>query len=190
MLCYKCYRTAVVRLKQSWRPISPVGDEAEALDVVIVSCAECGELPGVYKPGNASTGKYLELKCFPDEIWREIGNLCYIFGSTANLLQEEGFFLTKLKFKTVSQIRDMTDVFYIPLLPSKNIMILEHGKELTTDCRFFWHEDFITNREIPRYPSTLALKALYEKGEGYMPFASVANRPPVVSKTPDGSTLC
>jgi len=179
-----------VRLNQSWRPISRVSNQAEALDVVIVACAKYGELLSSHKLGIATRSKYFELKHFSDEIWREIGNLCYIFGCTANLLEEEGFFLTKLKFKTLTQIRDMTDVFYIPLIPSKSIMILEHGKELTTDCRFFWHEGFITNREMPLHPSTPALKALYGKDEGYMPFASVANRPPVVTETSRMAAAC
>lgn len=38
MLCYNCYRTAVVILNQSWREVQRVGNESGVLGIVFVSC--------------------------------------------------------------------------------------------------------------------------------------------------------
>lgn len=50
MLCYNYERTAVMRLKETWRAVSPAGQEEEVLDVVFVTCALCRALPHVHNP--------------------------------------------------------------------------------------------------------------------------------------------
>jgi hypothetical protein len=181
MMCYICRWTAVTRMRMSWRDVAPIGQETEVLDVVFVSCAVCSTFPGVHEPSDATMEKYVGSRFYSDEVISEIRNLIHIFDCTPTFLKEKRFSITAMWSKTVTRIREPTEIYCIPMVPSKNIMILEHGEEVRANCRFFLHEDPITDREISRYPSDLspASKAQYERNEECMPFASVANRPPV-----------
>jgi hypothetical protein len=64
MVCYSCRRYETVRLKQSWRNIYRVGQEKEALDVVLVSCPTCLDYPHVHNPLKAAIIKYLDVELY------------------------------------------------------------------------------------------------------------------------------
>jgi hypothetical protein len=95
-----------------------------------------------------------------------IGILEGIFGCSPSLLVERKFSITALKIKNFAQVRDITEIYHMPVVPDRNIMILKDGLEMTTDCRFFWHDPVRTSRTPAGY-----------KCSGV--FADVPNRPPI-----------
>lgn len=173
LVCYKCSRTAVVRLKQSWRTLAPADGEKEVLDVVFVSCVCCLTLLHVHDPTTTIIRKYvnLNLKKYSDllEIFEDI------FECKPSIFKERKFSITEFKMKEVVLIRDANDIFYMPAVPDANIKILEGGREKVIDSRFFKHDPLFTTRH-----HLLLGKESEELNGDVMPFASVANWPPVV----------
>ena len=162
MICYNCRRVAVIRMKQSWRRLALIAPSSEALDVIFVSCTVCLDLPGVHHPYISVLKKYVD----PQGYSTTIGILEHIFGCSPSFLVERKFSITALKMKNFAQVRDITEVYYMPTVPDRNIMILKDGLEMTTDSRFFWHDPAMTSRTPAGY-----------KCSGV--FADVANRPRV-----------
>jgi hypothetical protein len=92
MICYKYRRTAVVRLKQSYREVTCFRQEVKALDVAFISCAiYLSILFKVYNPATADFIKHLDLGAYVDEL----RSLVYIFGYTPSILQEKKFSMLK-----------------------------------------------------------------------------------------------
>jgi hypothetical protein len=67
------------------------------------------------------------------------------------------------------------------IIPAANIMILEDGEEITKDSRFFAHEAYGMNRERAQYPQGF----ISDEDARIMPFASLANRPPLAISSID-----
>ena len=86
-----------------------------------------------------------------------------------------------IKFKCVTRIRDESEIFDMSITPARNIMILENGKEVTNDCRFFAHRAHGINRERARYPQG----PLSEQDAWSMPFALVTNKPALAPSSMD-----
>lgn len=208
MVCYNCRRVAVVRLVLSWQAIPPVlltwmGGEStmltypdgkpaicprgqpdkpgDVLEVFFVSCAMCLGLAGVYNPLKAPFNKYIDPKPYASVIRR----LVYIFGCPPKLSEQWKFLISSFSIKSLTKIRDVSAIFNIQTLPDQNIMILQDGEEVTSDCRFFAHEPYSMDRRIARYRYTSDAD---ETDETDMPFASVPNKPPVhrsyIAETP------
>lgn len=201
MICYNCRRVAVVRLALYWltnhpvmltwmdgnpmmltstnegtvSPVFPVGqpEPGDVLEVFFVSCAVCLTLAGVHNPITALFNKYLDSRPYANIIRR----LVYIFGCPARIPEHWKFSITSFAVKSLTRIRDVSKIFNMPIIPDKNVMILQDSEEITTDYRFFAHKPYIMNRRISRYEHTSDI----EKGD--MPFASVLNRPPVFGST-------
>jgi hypothetical protein len=92
-------------------------------------------------------------------------------GCPARIPEHWKFSITSLAVKSLTRIRDESEIFNMPIIPAKNVMILRDGQEKRTDCRFFRHEPLIMNRRIPRDD--------YNSEKGSMPFASLPNKPRV-----------
>jgi len=58
-VCYRCRTTALVRLMQSWREVSPISHENKDLDVVFVTCILCKEFFLSFIPIYIDPLKYL-----------------------------------------------------------------------------------------------------------------------------------
>jgi hypothetical protein len=149
MICYNCRRTAIVRLKQSYREVACFDQEVEVLDVVFVSCIVClSILSNVYNPATADIVKHVNLGDYSSEL----RSLVYIFGCTPSILQEKK--LSILKIRQMPIVRDTREIFHVVDVPQANIMILFNGEEVGKDSRFFMHEPLIMDREILRcFPS-------------------------------------
>jgi hypothetical protein len=144
MLCHHCQRVAVVRMMQSWRQLMLIGTDSEALDVVFVVCAFCLPLPKAHRP-YMTWRKYIDPRSFSPAI----NTLMHIFHCIPNLQLERKFSITALKIKNLAKIRDIAEIFYIPAIPERNIMILipKEVFELMKDCKFFSHEPTLTRRK-------------------------------------------
>jgi hypothetical protein len=191
LLCYLCRRVAVLRLTESWRDVTPAGQETEVLDVVFVSCARCSSLPDIHHAGVMTRPKFFVPSSpryvDPKGYFQITRALSYIFGCTANILQEKKFHITAFKIINVAKIQDANELLPIPVVPEANIMILENGQEVRTNCGFFWHDGVFKDRQICRYP----WNASKDDYIGSMPFASIANRPPILAQRPHETTqLC
>ena len=163
LVCYKCRRTGIIRLMQSWRDVYCIGQELEVLEIVFVTCVLCKNL------FNSLIPLYIDpLKYYPNPIQ----DLEQIFGCTRSILQRNTFVLNRMKKKTVAKLYDESEVFYMPAVPEANVMVIQKGFEIQNFCRFFSHDPYSTTRIFNRYP---------RKGENTssLPFATVAKRPPV-----------
>lgn len=163
---------------QSWRQVTPVGTDSEALDVVFVACAVCLTLPNAHHP-YISLRKYVDPRSYSPVI----NTLVHIFDCTPMLQLERKFSITAFKIKNMAKIRDITEIFYIQAVPNRNIMILKEGLELTTDCRFFSHEPTLTRRHAAGYKSNGVFSIVENGPMGFpcrrdMPVAGHALEPP------------
>ncbi|KAE8442174.1 hypothetical protein EG329_003762 [Mollisiaceae sp. DMI_Dod_QoI] len=180
MLCYSCRRTAVVRLRQSWRLLLPFEGEHEVLEVVFVSCAPCSMHSNVFKPALRARPRYVDSSSYA----AVIRSLSYIFNCKASILEENKFSVSTLRLKQMARLRDPAEIFSIPLIADAHIMILEEGQEVRRDCRFFHHEGLMVDRETVRYPSNPLSKDPNQDDDGAMPFTFVSCRPPVYAEVP------
>ncbi|KAE9373866.1 hypothetical protein N431DRAFT_535429 [Stipitochalara longipes BDJ] len=174
MMCYHCQRVAIVKMRQSWRQVKQVGIESEVLDVVFVVCAVCLTLPNAHQP-YISLRRYVDPRAYS----RGINILAHIFNCTANIQQERKFSITALRVKKLAKIRDITEIFYVPAVPDNNIIILKEGLEITTDCRFFFHEPIFTRRNAAGYRTNNVFATFEKRSEGL----------PHLSNTPRGANL-
>jgi hypothetical protein len=167
MMCYHCQRVAIVRMRQSWRQLTQVGIESEALDVVFVVCAVCLTLPNAHHP-------YILLRRYVDPRSYSLGIniLAHIFNCTANIQLERKFSITALRIKKLAKIRDITEIFYVPAVPHYNIMILKEGLEITADCRFFFHEPTFTRRNVAGYKMNNVFATVQRRLEGSPPLGN------------------
>jgi hypothetical protein len=182
LVCYKCNKIAVVRLKQSWRSLTLADGEKEVLDVVFVSCVCCLALPHVHDPSTTIIRKYINLE--KKKILDLLDSLENIFKCKACTLKDKKFSITELKMKEVALIRDANKIFYMPAVPEANIKILENGKEKIFDSRFFEHDPLFTTRY---YPPALEKECEERGGNDIVPFTSVPNWPPVLPTAPDSN---
>jgi hypothetical protein len=100
----------------------------------------------------------------------------HIFGCTPLILDEIVFSIRAFRMKDLAQIRDISEVVNMSTVPDENIMIIENGREIRSNCRFFRHDSYFTIRGQRRYPSADSKE---EGDSSAMPFATIANRPPV-----------
>jgi hypothetical protein len=77
----------------------------------------------------------------------------------------------------------------MPAVPDANVMILENGREVRWDCRFFAHDPSFTVRDVARYPPTQSIDCKNSAAYGSMPFSFVANRPPILCVLSEGQLL-
>ncbi|KAH9206502.1 hypothetical protein DL95DRAFT_469534 [Leptodontidium sp. 2 PMI_412] len=184
LVCFNCRRIAVIRLKESWRAVTRVGDEKEVLDIVFVVCAPCLKYPHIHDPGQALIPRYLESRLYLDQIQ----SLVYMFDCTPSIDEAPSFSLTSWKTKVFTRIYDTTDIFYISSIPDASIMILSNGCEVQRHCQFFRYERQSKVRRITRYPCSSAEAKPEHKIA--MPFESVARRPPVLKLESPQPQLC
>lgn len=170
IVCYNCRRAAVVRSMQSWRNVFPVGQETEVLDIVFVSCAICLTLPHVHNPLVSRFRSHVD----PQKYSNPIRSLMHIFGYTPLILDEVIFWIKAFRIKDLVQIRDVSEVFNMSTIPEENVMILENGREIRSNYRFFRYDSYFITRGQRRYPSVDSK----EGDDSPMPFATIANRPP------------
>ncbi|PMD42319.1 hypothetical protein L207DRAFT_308264 [Hyaloscypha variabilis F] len=182
MVCFNCRRSAVVRLMQSWRVVALHRKETEVLDVVFVACSRCLTLPHVHNPGTALIPKYLDTKIYSDTI----DTLIHIFNCSPTVLKEKRFCITTFTWEDLTMIRDILEIFYMPSVPDANIMILENGREIRWDCRFFHHDPPFTVRDATRYPPAQSVNYKNLSAYGLMPFIFVANQPLIQHALPEG----
>jgi hypothetical protein len=180
MVCYNCCRTALVRLKETGGQLYVIDDETEKLDIFFVVCASCLTLPHVHDPITALIPKYVHSRIYSDAINAVSKFVC----CTPNLHEQKKFSITSLRIKWLTKIRDVSEIFSVSTLPDANIMILEGGCEKRVSPRFFRHEPPCRVRRIVRYPSVTSTDIKNQDIDGAMPFASIANRPPVLDIVP------
>ena len=112
MVCYNCRRDEIVLLKQSWREIYRVGQEEEALDVILVSCPTCLDYPHAHNPLKAALPMYLDVQLY-STIIKALGRK---YKCTPTILEEKKFSLRTWKIKPFTRIRDVSEVVH-PVTP-------------------------------------------------------------------------
>jgi hypothetical protein len=147
MICYRCRRTAVVRFH-----LPSAGKES--LDVHFVSCAVCHMQSTTKMPINVNTKSYAIV----------ITSLEHIFSCQPLVSDRLAFSLIALRIGRFARTRQIAELFDVTTIPEENIMIIQEGREVRTDARFFHHERLNTNRETDLKDT---------------PFASIATRLPV-----------
>ena len=133
----------------------------------------CLELSGVHNPKKSWIQKHID----PQSYWEVINGLTDMLQCPAKVPKIWAFFMTSLKIKNVARIRDISEIFKISIIPARNIMIIQNGEEVT-EGRFFAHEPYLVKRERAQYPQG----PLSEQDAWTMPFATVANRPPLAAQ--------
>jgi hypothetical protein len=180
MVCYNCCRSALVRLKKTGGQLSVIDDETEKLDIFFVVCASCLTLPHVHDPTAALIPKYVHSRIYSDATSAVSKFVC----CTPYVYEQKKFSITSLKIKRLAKIRDVSEIFPVGTLPDANIMILEGGCEKRVSPRFFRHEPLCRVRRTVRYPSVTSTDMKNQDVDDSMPFASIANRPPILDIVP------
>lgn len=155
MVCYRCRRVAVVR-----RDAKVCGTERDVLEIAFVPCAMCLTLSGVHNPITATFPRYLD----PQHYSGDLRFLAYLFDCPPNIPCEQKFSITALRRKTLTKIRDVSEIFDIESIPERNIKILQYGRPTTLDSRFFKHEPLVIYRKPFNRPQVID------------PFASVVDK--------------
>jgi hypothetical protein len=145
MVCYSCRRYKVVRLKQSWRDIHRVGQEKEALDVVLVSCPTCLDYPHVHNPLKAAMVKYLDVQLYLNII-EALGRE---YKCTPTIFEEKKFSFRAWRIKPFTQVKDVSKVVHLvtPLEAYITMFEKEDG------FRFLRQNPILPPHKIIRYPS-------------------------------------
>ncbi|KAF4635367.1 hypothetical protein G7Y89_g2737 [Cudoniella acicularis] len=163
-VCYKCRRTAIVRLKHSWREVAPIGQEREVLEVVFVACVRCQKLPQTHKPTIAFIPRYVSSRNYSNVIDCIIDCISEmnseLFTLTPTILQGYKLSLRTFTIKKLAKIRDITEIFPGFPIPSANIVVLDYGRRIRTDCDFFYRIPLSTN---PRIRANLEKTGVYSK---------------------------
>jgi hypothetical protein len=71
-----------------------------------------------------------------------------------------------LRIKKLVKIRDITEIFYVPIVLDNNIMILKEGCEITTDYCFFFYEPIFTRRKVVGYKINNVFVAVQDRSKG------------------------
>ena len=160
MVCYHCRRAAVVRLvhRGSFASGAPKGD---LLQIFFVSCAVCLALPSVYNPVTAVFPNYIDPRAYSDIV----GFLTFQYKCAPSVPQQRKFSLTSLRIKSLSRIRDPTEIFDIETIPAKYITVWKESRPATINSRFFKHEPLGMNR----WPDL-------QEERGFSPYDSVLSR--------------
>ena len=148
LMCFNCPKTAVLRLKDSWREVVPLGNDTEVLDVVFTVCITCLKYPHVHDPVTAVIPRYLDYRFY---LVGPVQSLVKLFNCEPSIYSQRKFSITALRCKTLTRIRDPDELFDIRAIPDANIMILYDGYEITRDCQFFRHETSCVTRK-PKIP--------------------------------------
>jgi hypothetical protein len=144
MVCYSCRRYEIVRLKQSWRNIHRVGQEKEALDVVLVSCPTCLDYPHVHKPLKAAMVKYLDIQLYLNII-EALGRE---YKCTPTILEEKKFSFGAWGIKPFTRVRDVSEVVHPVTPPEAYITMFEKDDGF----RFLRQNPTLPPYKIIRYP--------------------------------------
>jgi hypothetical protein len=170
MVCYRCRRVAVVR-----RDAKVCRPERDVLETAFVLCAMCLTLPGVHNPITATFPRYLD----PQRYSGDLRFLAYLFDCLPNIPYERKFSITALRRKSLTKIRDVSEIFDIETIPERNIRILQYGRPTTLDSRFFKHEPLVIYRKPFNHPQIMD------------PFASVVDKLSVFAwPQTTGASLC
>lgn len=152
----------------------------DALDVFFISCATCLDLKGVHNPRKSWIRKHVGATDYGDDI-RSLG---FMIGCPPKI-SEVCAFMATLEVKSVTRIRDPSEIIDMSIIPADNVMILQNGEEVVEYCRFFQHEPYIVRRNRAQYPEG----PLSEHDAWTMPFASVMN-PPLLARNSRKDLVC
>jgi hypothetical protein len=75
-----------------------------------------------------------------------VTSLACIFAYTLIFLEEIIFSIKVFRMKDLVKIRDTSKIFNIALILNKNIMVLENGREICNNYRFFSYNFYFTIR--------------------------------------------
>ena len=144
VVCYSCRRYETVRLKQSWRNIYRVGQEKEALDVVLVSCPICLDYPHVHNPLKAAIIKYLDVQLYLNII-EALGRE---YKCTPTIFEEKKFSFRVWRIKPFTRVRDVSEVIHPVTPPEAYITMFEKDDGF----RFLRQNPILPPYKIIRYP--------------------------------------
>jgi hypothetical protein len=134
IVCYHYYRVAVVR-----RDAKVCRLERDVLEIAFIPCAMCLTLLGVHNPITATFSRYLD----PQRYSSDLRYLTYLFDCLLNIPYEQKFSITTLRRKSLTKIRDVSEIFDIETILERNIRILQYGRPTTLNSRFFKHEPLV-----------------------------------------------
>ena len=148
LICYNCPKIAVLRLHESWRGVTPRGQDTEVLEVVFTVCVTCLGYPHVHDPRTAIVPRYLDHRFY---LHGPVQQLIKLFNCQPSIYSQRKFSITALRCKVLTRIRDPDELFDTRTIPDANIMILYDGHEITTNCQFFRHETSRVTRGPNRF---------------------------------------
>ncbi|KAF4627926.1 hypothetical protein G7Y89_g10227 [Cudoniella acicularis] len=127
------------------------------------------------RPAASLVTKYID----PKKYVGVLHDLSFIFCCTPNIPSQRKLWFPSFNIKRLARIRSVEGVFAMSAMPEANIMILKDGHEAPRSCKFFSHDDVVSSREAIRYLSDLTENE-YSSIQTQMPFAAIANKPPVL----------